>query len=186
MKTIVNRLLQGRGLRWSLLAAVLAVGGLCAASMDNGQHQLGGSFIGSSPASVWNVLQIPLDPAGRTAAIRVASVTWDAGTAGLMVSLDADTQTDAVGQARMISRDTATWSFVWYAQKADNPPQIKGIFVADGTLKFTGPDDFVINYTFRAYLPTADANGDGLPDAGAVAIVTIPDLTATAKRVPLP
>ena len=85
----------------------------------------------------------------------------------------------------MISRDTAKWSAVAYAQLAGVTPKITAIFVLTGTLQFTGPDNYVINYTFNVYLPADDANHDGFPDAGATPALTIPGLTSAGKRVPI-
>ena len=55
----------------------------------------------------------------------------------------------------------------------------------NGTLKFTGPDNMVVNYTIDVYPAAADADLDGYPDPGAVPVVTIPGVNP-AKRVPVP
>ena len=202
MKTFINKLLKGRFTRWAFLAMLLtAVGatvGWKDAKHSQRQYQLGGGFIGTSPGLVWNCVQTPLDPAGRTAALVEKTVDDDGSQAALLEACGADTGSDAVGEDVMISRDTANWSMAAYAQVAGPPLQTKAIFVYTGTLKFTDRDNFVINYTLNVYvvnvpdtspfygLPNADADHDGFPDEGATPALTIPDLTGTGKRVPVP
>jgi hypothetical protein len=194
MKTLMNGLLKGRITRWGFLAVLLIAVG-ATVGWDNPKethrhYQLGGGFIGQSPGLVWNCVQTPLDPAGQTAALVVRTVDDDGSLAGLLAAFGANTASEAVGEDEMISRDMAKWSMIAYAQAAGPPVQTKAIFVYSGTLKFTGPDNFVINYTLNVYpvnvpgLPNADANHDGFPDARATPALTIPDLTGTAKRVP--
>jgi hypothetical protein len=153
--------------------------------MNQEQYQLGGAWIFSGPGAVYNALQIPLDPAGRTAALRVKGVTYDAGTAELIAAYGADTVSDNTGEVKMTGRNTGKWILVSYGQAQGTPPQIRAIFVSVGTLKFTGPDSLEILYTLKAYAATDDADGDGFPDAGATPL-EIPGLTLSAKRVPIP
>ena len=93
--------------------------------------------------------------------------------------------TDGIGQAEMTSRNTFKYSVVGYGTKQGPPPVISLIFVMWGTGSYQGPDTLAITYTIDVYLPSADANGDGLPDPGSTPVVSIPG-TTTAKRVPLP
>ena len=195
MKALTNKLLKGRLTRWGFLAGLLIAVGASVAWNNEAQYKLGGSFIGNDgTGNIWNALQIPLDPAGRTAALRLKTVTYSADLAGLLATFGADTLTELTTQAEMISRDTAKYAFVGYATKQGNPPLICLIFVMRGTLKFTGPDSFVVNYTIDVYpgpanvlgLPNADADADGYPDTGATPVYSIPGGPETAKRVPLP
>jgi len=176
-----------------MLAAVLAAAGLSLAWMYPTYYKLGGGFIGSGGGIIWTAFQIPLDPAGRTAAIRVNPITYGADLAGLSAMFGADSMTEFTGAAQMISRDTAKGTFMGYGVKQGNPPQICLIEVYTWTLKFTGPDSFVVNFTCDVYpgpanilgLPNADADGDGFPDPGVAPVSSFPG-TGTAKRVPLP
>jgi hypothetical protein len=186
MKTILNGLLQGRITRWVWLATLLAAAGVSVGWMNQRHYQLGGAFIGNNGAgNVWTALQTPLDPAGRTAALRVQQRVWNADVAGFMGFLDADTSSDAVGQMAMISRDTARFGSLYYYLKQGNPPTPRAIAVMNGTVKFTGPDNIQVTYTIDVYAAEADADLDGYPDVGIAPIATIPGLEP-AKRVPIP
>ncbi len=190
MKKLMTGLLQGRITRWSILAVVLAATGLSLAWMRPAYYKLGGAFIGSGGGIIWNAVQVPLDPAGRTAAVRVNVITYGANAAGLLTTFGADTLIDHTGQAQMTSGDSAKFSFVGYGTKQGNPPAICRIDVFTGTLTFTGPDTFVMNCTVDVYpgpanvlgLPNADADGDGFPDPGTTPVLSIP-IGATAKRL---
>ena len=168
------------------LALVLAAAGLSLAWMGQPQCQLGGGWIGGGGGSVWNALYIPLDPAGQKAALRVNEISYGADTAGFLTAFGADALTEYVGEAQMISRNTWKWSMVCYGVKQGNPPEIRGIAVYTGTGTFTGVNSYDVNGSNAIYLPTADADGDGLPDPGATPVVTGPPSGGSAKRVPLP
>ena len=153
--------------------------------MNQRHYQLGGGFIGTSPGLVWSAVQTPLDPAGRTSALLVKTLDDDGSLAGLITAFGGDTGSEGVGENQMISRDTAKMNMVAYAQLAGVTPKITAIFVYTGTVRFTDPDNIVLNYTLNIYPAAADADHDGFPDAGATPALTIPGLTGAGKRVPV-
>jgi hypothetical protein len=168
-----------------LALAVLLPLTLAAANEGQPQYKLGGTFIGhSSTGNLWNSLQTPLDPAGRTAALRVNLTTYSPDLAGLLAWFGADTVGESVGEQAMISRDTAEYRTVGYATAQGIPPQVRLIVVMTGTLQFTDPDNFTVNYTLDCYPASADSDGDGYPDPGAVPVVSVPG-TDHARRVPI-
>ncbi len=186
MKRNILGLLKSRVSRGCIVAAVLAAAGLSLAWMGPVQYRLGGGWIGASATGGWNCLQVPLDAAGKTEAIRVTLISYSEQTAGLLAFSGANSLSDMTGEGAMTGPDTAKWTLVGYGLAAGNPPVIRQIWVAAGTLKFTGPDTWNNSYTLTVYPNEADADGDGYPDAGATPLVTIPGITGTAKRVPLP
>jgi hypothetical protein len=130
----------------------------------------------------------PSDPAGQTAAARPILRYFNAQFAGLLASFGANNLSDATGEAKMISQDTARWTLVSYMQVTPQQPgdllQNKAIIVSHGTWQFTGDDTAVLNYTLDIYLPSADADGDGFPDAGVQPVLAVPTVD-NAKRVPI-
>jgi hypothetical protein len=168
-----------------LALAVLVPLALAAANDSQPQYKLGGAFIGhSSTGNLWNSLQIPLDPAGRTAALRVSLATYGPDLAWLLTAFGADTVGESVGEQAMIKSDTAKYRTVGYATARGNPPQVRLIVVMTGMLQFADTDNITVTYTLDCYLPTADADGDGYPDPGAVPVVSVPGMDY-ARRVPI-
>lgn len=153
------------------------------------QYKLGGAWVGhsASPSWTWTALQIPTNPEATEAAIRVNFTSYGPELAGLAASFGADSWSDFAGQAVIIDRDTERWTLVGYAQAKgpNNELQIRAIAVAFGTLQFTGPDEDVIHATLTVYPAAADADGDGMPDPGAVPVATFPGITETGRRVPI-
>ena len=88
----------------------------------------------------------------------------------------------------MVSPDTGRWTLISYMQVTAKQPgdtlQNKGIIVSHGTWKFTSDNTAVLNYTLDVYPPSADADGDGFPDAGATPVLSIPTVD-NGKRVPI-
>lgn len=153
------------------------------------QYKLGGGWVGHSalPAWTWTALQIPTNSEGTEAALRVNFTSYGAELAGLVASFGADSLSDFAGQEVMINRDTARWTLVGHAQ-AKGPNKellVRAIVVAFGTLQYIGPDQDVIHATLTVYPAAADADGDGMPDPGAVPVATFPGITETGRRVPI-
>jgi len=186
MKRLLNKLLYSRITSWGFLAVLLVAAGATVAWMDQGQHKFGGAWIGGNgEGSIWNALQIPKNPTGLTCGVRVNTTMYGESFAGLLTAFGADSTTEAVGEMEMISHDTAKYGMVFYLQQQGNPPTLRAIAVMTGTLQFTGPDNFFVDYIIDVYPASADSDLDGYPDPGAVPAATIPGLDL-AKRVPIP
>jgi hypothetical protein len=186
MKTFINGMPKARITRWALAVALLIAVGASVGWMDGRHYQLGGSWIGGNPSGLlFNCMVIPLDPAGRTGALRVEAVRWSVGYENVIAFFGGNTATDGVGEVRMISNNTANWSFVVYDQAIGTAPQITAIEVYSGTWKFTDRDTVQLDYTLSIYPASTDANGDGYPDAGTQPALILSDLQSIAKRVPI-
>jgi hypothetical protein len=185
MKTCVVRILKSRFTRWGFTAALLMAVATSVGRTHQRHYRLGGGWVGGHAGLTYNALQIPLDPDGQTEAIRVSAVAYDADFEALLAALGANAASESVGEGRMISRDTCKWTIVSYAQVAGTTLETTAILVYSGTWTFTGPDTAVLHYTLKIYPVSADANGDGLPDAGATPVMTIPGFVDTATRVPI-
>jgi hypothetical protein len=130
----------------------------------------------------------PSDPLGQTGGARTILKYFNNQFSGLLASFGAENVSDATGEIKMVSSDTARWTLVSYMQVAPKSPgdalQNKAIIVAHGTWKFTSDNTVVLNYVLDVYPPTADADGDGFPDAGTQPVLSVP-LVDTGKRVPI-
>lgn len=176
--------------KWLILAVVAVLGVVfiitqtAATNPGQGEYKLGGSWIGHRADGFrWSCLQVPLDSSRRTGAIHVAALNWAPGYPDIVAAFGGDAVSDPVGEIAMITRDTGRWTMIAHEQQTKTH-QITAIEVYSGTFKYTGPDTAVLSYTLKIYSPAADTNGDGYPDQGDP-LITIPDLTDTAERVPI-
>ena len=171
-----------------LAGLALVAGALFVTGFGQNNYRLGGAWVGGNPTYTWSVLFAPSDAAGQTAAARPILKYFDNQFAGLLGSFGADNLSDATGEARMVSQDTARWTLISYMQVTPQQPGDllvnKGIIVSHGTWKFTSQNTAVLNYTLDIYLPSADADGDGFPDAGVQPALSVPTQD-NAKRVPI-
>jgi hypothetical protein len=172
-----------------LASVALVAGALCVTGFGQKHYQLGGAWVGGRPGFLWSAVQAPLDPLGQTAVARPILKNFDAQFAGLCAAFGADNLSDTVGEARMISPDTARWTLLAHLQATPHQPgdllQTKAIVMYSGTWKYTSQDTAVLNYTVNVYPASADADGDGYPDANAQPALTIPGIVDNAKRVPI-
>ncbi len=184
-----NLFILGAG---AALIGLLALTQNATSKDDQAVCRFGGAFTGTGGGITYNVFQIPLDPAGKTAALRVTPFTYSAEIAGMLAMCGADSATEATGEERMTGKDTGKWSFVQYGIKQGNPPLICALLVYKGNIKFTSPDTFDVDWTLYVYpgpgnilgLENADKDGNGYPDEGATpALPPIPG-SGTATRVP--
>jgi len=171
-----------------VFGVAVLVGTLCVTGFGTKYYRLGGGWVGGNPTYTWSVLFAPSDPSGQTAAARPILRYFGSEFAGLLASFGADNLSDATGEIKMVSPDTGRWTLISYMQVTAKQPgdtlQNKGIIVSHGTWKFTSDNTAVLNYTLDVYPPSADADGDGFPDAGATPVLSIPTVD-NGKRVPI-
>jgi len=101
---------------------------------------------------------------------------------------DADHQSDHIGQTVKTGLNTYESTLVGYGTKtAELPgmlPEIVYISVIYGKAQLIDENTMEGQGTHAFYLPSADADGDGLPDEGQEPIACLP-YTVTSKRVQL-
>jgi len=186
------RLLAGRPV-WKIFSAALigmaiVAGAIGVTGFGTKYYRIGGSWVGGNPTYTWSCLFAPNDPLGQTAAARPILSYFNDQFAGLLANFGADNLSVATGEIKMVSPDTARWTLIGYMQVTPKGQgevlQNKAIIVSHGTWKFTSDTTAALNYTLDIYLPSADADGDGFPDAGATPVLSVPTVD-TAKRVPI-
>jgi hypothetical protein len=101
---------------------------------------------------------------------------------------DADHQSDHIGQTVKAGLNTYESTMVGYGtKKSELPgmlPEIVYISVIYGKAQLIDENTMVGQGTHAFYLPSADADGDGLPDEGQEPVACLP-YTITSKRVVL-
>src|SRR5262249_7768048 len=130
-----------------LLAIALVAGTLCVTGFGQKYYRLGGAWVGGHTGFTWSAIQAQMDPLGQTCAARPIVKYYDATFAGLLGAFGADHLSDVVGEARMISPDTAKWTLISYAQATPHSPgellENKAIVMFSGTWKFTSDNTVV-------------------------------------------
>ncbi len=186
MKTSVTGLLQGRITRRNLLAAVLPAAGVSLAiggekPQEHGRFRLGGSWIAfDNNGLLLNQLMVPLDPAGKTAALFVTPISYGQGTADFVIMFGGDSLSDIAGSMKMTGRDTAESRGIYYVLHSGNPTAVKAVLEIRSQFQFTDTDTMMSEYTTYVYAPSADGLPHGQPIAG-----PIPGTLVTNKRVVL-
>ena len=171
-----------------LAGMTLVAGTLFVTGFGQNNYRLGGAFVGGNSMYTWSVLFAPSDAAGQTAAARPILRQFNNQFAGLLAAFGADNLSDATGEVKMVSPDTADWTLISNMQvtpkQLGDVLQTKAIIVSHGKWKFTSQDTAVLDYVLDIYLPSADADGDGYPDAGVPPFLSVPTQDS-AKRVPI-
>ena len=164
-------------------AALLVLTQTAGSNQNQQSNKLEGAWICKVPGTPmrWTLVMSP-DPSGRRATINGSiqvHVPFDLMYPGVVPG--GIYPSDYVGEAVMTGPYTAKVTCVGYAMKNVLPSaaypfyeQVAWMYVVSGELKFTAPGKFQIQSPFALYLPSADADGDGLPDAGQTPIVSMP------------
>ena len=169
-------------------AALLVVTQTAGSNQNKIANKLEGAWIA-------NVVGMPLqwtyalspDPSGRRATIS-GSIQVHIPPAIVKPGLFADLEYNSpiVGETVMTGPDTAEFTAVWYGMKKGFPfNQIVCIGVNSGVLTFTGPGKSEGTHHLAFYYPSADGDGDGLPDPGAVPALCLPATGTIDTRVVL-
>ncbi len=95
-----------------------------------------------------------------------------------------------IGEALMTGHNKAKFTLVGYALNKVAPTlespfteKVAFTWVASGQLKFAGVGSFESTAEIAYYLPEADGDGDGFPDADATPLFRLPASTSLGTRV---
>jgi hypothetical protein len=190
MKQSLHQILHSRVARWSLLFAIATIVAATVAWSNGREHhlRLEGAWVGNLPGlTQFSYTMTPLDPEARSAALKLQYFGWGPDLAALLGQFGGQTYSEAVGEVQIIGKNLGKYTMVYYYLTQANPPEVKAIVVQSGFWRFTGPMSAeTFNTTHAIYLPTTDADADGLPDAGATPAFVLPDPTPHAHhRVPI-
>jgi hypothetical protein len=117
------------------------------------------------------------DPSRRRSSI-FGSIDAGFGTPGV------DHDSPLSGEAVQIGPDSAKFNVVWH--RMDGPGHILAIGTASGTVTYVAPGKARAVVHFAIYPPTADADGDGLPDPDTAVVPTRFSLATIDTRVRSP
>ena len=130
-----------------------------------------------APPAQWTYVLSP-DSSGRSASFH-GSI--DMGLPSAFVS---DRTTPLLGTVVMTGPHSAKFNSTWYG--ISNTTGLVYIGVNTGDIEFVGSGKIVGTHNLVFYLPSQDADGDGLPDAGQAPAVVYPVIHTIDTRLPLP
>jgi hypothetical protein len=127
--------------------------------------KLEGAWVAKVPgtALVWTYTYAPSDQSGRCAALQgTLHVGIDPTLAGAFP--DAQYLTPLVGEAAITSPKTGSYTALSHAMKVGaQGPEVVYTLVSYGRIVKTGPGQVGVKHHFHIYLPSQDADGDGIP-----------------------
>ncbi len=192
--------------RRTALLAVLSLGLLAVAAWGvvtgSGEVAKATAPAGRSLEGIWTTM-VPVGP--ELASINSFVITAQ-GSEGLMYTVvgkhpqcsptllgyfpQGERLSDMMGYCVRTNAESGHLSILWHSVKEGGPEsmgigEIVFMGVLSGTVEFIGADALQFAGTISAYAPDQDADGDRLPDEGAVPVLCVPaDLTL--KRLPMP
>jgi hypothetical protein len=191
----------------TVLLAALALGLLVVApwTVVSGNAEVGDPSVPLAGLSLEGIWTTMIPTASGHASIN-SMVVQAQGTEGLVYTVvckhpqcshtllgyfpESERLSDMLGYCVRTGAETFELSMIWHGVKEGGPERMgigEIIFmgVISGTLEFTGADTLQFSGTISAYTPDQDADGDRLPDDGAVPMACVP-VGFTFKRLPMP
>ncbi len=173
-------------------AAIVLVTQLGASNADQGAPKLEGAWVARvtsfqgqpfTGVSQWTYVLSP-DASGRSASMHgTIDVPF-----GPSLPMNVAYNTPIIGELVQTGPDTASFNSYWYRVKqgeAGAPNQILSIHRVWGEARFVAPGKAEVTDHFEIYLPSADADGDGIPDEGSSPINSF-IVTNQDTRIPPP
>ncbi len=173
--------------------ALVLLAGAPAAGQGQGAAKLEGTWVArvvefdGAPSPwpfQWSYVLTP-DNSGRTAAIYGNVDIGFPPTPPLL----ADAHSPLLGRVVTTGPRTTAFDSYWYGIKKDVLPGLDAVLYigrawGEGRVVAAGKTE--TTHHFEVYLPAADADGDGLPDPGAVPVKTFTVVTHDTRVPPLP
>ena len=151
--------------------------------LQNQPLKLEGSWVAMDQIGEWMYSFSPSDPGGREAAFQGTIHVVDPTLGGLIP--DAQYVTGFIGHAVVTGPEEAVFTTLQYVMKQAGPvPEKVAIIIGSGTAKQIAPNRVEANHRLALYLPSQDADGDGLPDMGQEPLICVPH-TSMDTRLPL-
>jgi hypothetical protein len=180
-------MLSKKNIALTILAAVGGILLILSQTAWTDQHgssaKLEGAWVARLPGTPfqWNYVMNPTEPSGQRATL------WGSFTIpipGALVGLPTQYQTQDLsvisGEAVMTGRNEAKGKVIWWGLKdtVAGIKQVVYIGVDSVTISFAAPGKAQVSHHMKFYDPSADADGDGLPDPGQQPVFPVPSGTS--------
>ena len=119
------------------------------------------------------------DASGRTASIH-GSIDI-----GGVSPVSADRSTPLIGEVVLTGPDSGKFTSLWYGISDTPTPHVAYIGMNNGDISFVDPAHVMGTSNIVFYLPSADADGDGIPDQDAVPLAPPTTLHTLDTRLSL-
>ena len=167
-----------------LVAAVVVLvlaGQVSAGNGGSAANKLEGAWIAKVQGAPlqWSYVLSP------NASGRVASLHGSIDLGGAS-PIAADSSSPLIGEVVMTGPNSGKFTSLWYGISKTPVPHIVYIGMNNGVILFVDPYNVVGTSNIVFYLPTADADGDGIPDPDAVPIAPPTTLQTIDTRLSLP
>jgi hypothetical protein len=157
--------------------AFLALNPQAQSDANKGQAiQLEGAWVARVPGmpAQWNYVLTPTESSGRRASLYGAfSVRIPGFLYGLPAQYESDDSPTFWGEVMLTGRNEAEGTVIWWGLKNTVPSstypfekQLVVIGVDSFTVSFMASGKTQVTHNMKFYDPSADADGDGLPDPG--------------------
>jgi len=175
-----------------VVAALVLLTGAPAVAQGQGATRLEGAWVArvvefdGAPSPwpfQWSYVLTP-DNSGRAASIFGNVDIGFPPTSPLL----SDAHSPILGRITVTGPDTIAFDSYWYGIKKEVAPGLDAVIYigrAWGDGRVLGPGKVTTTHHFEIYLPAADADGDGLPDSGAVPVKTFTVVTMDTRIPPV-
>jgi hypothetical protein len=150
--------------------------------------KLEGAWVAKMPGTPfqWNYVLTPTEPCGQRATLwGTFTIPIPGALYGLPTQYQPEELSVISGEVVMTGRNEAKGTVIWWGLKNTVPgdpaypiKQVVHIGVNSFTLSFTAPGKAQVTHHMKFYDPSADANGDGLPDPGQKPVFPVPPTTS--------
>ena len=159
--------------------------GIGASNREPIDLKLEGAWIAKVPGAPvqWSYTLSP-DPSGRRASL-FGYIEVGIKTAVYGYFADSEYQSPLIGEAVIGNDGTIVFNSIWYGIKNGSPfNEIVYIGMNSGHMRPVGPGRMEGTHNLTFYHPDSDQDGDGIPDPGAVPVLSIPAVSLDT-RLPL-
>jgi hypothetical protein len=167
-------------------ATLLIISQAAWSDQDRNSAKLDGTWVARVPGmpAQWNYVLTPAESSGRRASVYgIFTVPIPGFLYGLPEEYEPEQPSAFWGYVALTGRNEAEGKAIWWGTKSAVPgnpaypfKQVVHIGVDSFTVSFTAQGKTQVTHRMEFYDPSADADGDGLPDSGQAPVFSAPSI----------